>query len=384
MMSLPRNDNSYLTRWWWTVDRLLLTLLLTLMVAGLLVNLTASPPVAATYNVDSLYFFKRQMVFSVAAVIGLLGVSMMSADWVRRMAAIGLPLVLLALVATLVIGDETKGATRWIDLGIMKIQPSEFLKPLFIVFNAWLLSACFRRQDVPSKQVSFGLFVVVVGLLVLQPDFGQTVLISAVWLAQLSLAGLPLAWLLLFGLAGLVALGIVYSTVPYFASRIDRFINPDAGDTYQPDLAIKAFETGGMAGRGLGEGQVKIKLPDAHSDYVFAVVGEELGALVAALLLIAFAGVVLRGMSQLMSEEDPFKLMAAGGLLMQFGLQVSINAGVAVGLLPSKGMTLPFVSYGGSSTLALALGMGMVLALTRRNPCLEPRLGLQPLMGARS
>ncbi|WP_417450492.1 putative lipid II flippase FtsW [Kordiimonas sp.] len=377
MIAFSRSDNSVLSRWWWTVDRWMLALVLVLITVGIWLTLTASPAVAERLGLDVLHFVKRQAFFLSAALVTVLGISMMSTAMVRRMAVLGLPVMMGLMALTLLIGPEIKGATRWLQIGSFTLQPSEFLKPFFIVTTAWVLSSHFTDEKIPAKRVSFGLYLLVVMLLVLQPDFGQTILISAVWMAQMALAGLPLMWLMLAGVVGILGLGLGYALLPHVASRIDRFINPESGDTYQMDKAMQAFESGGLLGKGPGEGAVKLHLPDAHTDYIFAVVGEEFGAIACVMLLILFAGLVVRGLAHLLEEENPFRLLAASGLIMQLGMQTLINVGVNLALLPSKGMTLPFISYGGSSMLALAIGMGMVLALTRRNRFINP--GIDPL-----
>ncbi|MFC4347944.1 putative lipid II flippase FtsW [Kordiimonas lipolytica] len=372
MIAFSRTDNSVLSRWWWTVDRWMLALVLALAGVGIWLTLTASPAVAERLGLDAMHFVKRQAVFMTLGLGTVFAVSLMSATMVRRMAVLGLPVMLLLMIATLVIGPEIKGATRWLQIGSYTLQPSEFMKPFFIVSTAWVLSSHFSDEKIPAKQVAFGLYLLVVSLLILQPDFGQTILISTVWFAQMALAGLPMMWMVLTGCVGVLGLGLGYALLPHVASRIDRFINPASGDTYQTDKAMEAFEAGGMLGKGPGEGAVKLHLPDAHTDYIFAVVGEEFGAIACVLLLVLFAGIVVRGLAHLLEEENPFRLLAAAGLIMQFGLQTLINVGVNLALLPSKGMTLPFISYGGSSMLALAIGMGMMLALTKRNRFIRP------------
>lgn len=374
MIAFSRSDNSLMSRWWWTVDRWMLLLVLALTIVGIWLTLTASPAVAERIGLDSYHFVKKQTVFLTMGLGVVIGISMLSTAMVRRIAIIGFPISLLLVLSTLLIGPEIKGATRWLPLGMFTLQPSEFLKPFFIVTTAWILSAHFNNEEIPAKRVSFALYGLVVGLLILQPDFGQTVLISAVWIAQMALAGLPLMWLSLAGVSALMGVGLSYAFLPHVASRIDRFINPASGDTFQADKAIEAFESGGMLGKGPGEGAVKLHLPDAHADYIFAVIGEEFGAVACVMLLLLFAGVVMRGLSNLLEEESAFRLLAVAGLVIQFGLQSLINVGVNLAVLPSKGMTLPFVSYGGSSMLALAIGMGMVLALTRRNRFIQPEL----------
>ncbi|WCL55450.1 putative lipid II flippase FtsW [Gimibacter soli] len=377
MIAFSRNDNSVMSRWWWTVDRWMLGLVVVLVMTGLWLTLTASPAVAERLGLDALHFVKRQTMFLGLALCTVVGVSMMSTSLVRRVCVLGMPVMLLLMVATLLIGPEIKGATRWLQIGSFTLQPSEFLKPFFVVTTAWVLSSQFGGEDIPSKRIAAMLYGLVAGLLVLQPDFGQTVLISAVWISQMAIAGLPIMWVALAGVSGLFGVGLAYALLPHVASRIDRFINPESGDTYQADKALEAFQSGGLLGRGPGEGVVKLHLPDAHTDYIFAVVGEEFGAIACILLLLLFAGIVVRGLAHLLDEEDPFRMLAAAGLIMQFGLQTLINVGVNLVILPSKGMTLPFISYGGSSMLALAIGVGMILALTKRNRFIRP--GLDPV-----
>jgi len=372
MIALSRNDNSLLSRWWWTVDRWMLVLLSALIILGLWLSMTASPAVAERLGLDAMHFVKKQGLFLGLSLITIVGVSMMHSNFVRRLAVVGFPISLCLMVLTLLVGPEIKGATRWLPFGSFTLQPSEFLKPFFIVTTAWVLSADLKGDKIPAKQVATALYVIVVALLVLQPDFGQTVLVSTVWIAQMALAGLPMTWLVLAGGMGLLGLGVGYALLPHVASRIDRFINPASGDTYQMDKAMEAFGSGGLLGKGPGEGAVKLNLPDAHTDYIFAVIGEEFGSIACVMLLLLFAGIIVRGLAHLMNEENPFRLLAAAGLIMQFGFQALINIGVNLALLPSKGMTLPFVSSGGSSMLALAIGMGMVLALTRRNRFIRP------------
>jgi len=374
MIALSRNDNSVLSRWWWTIDRWMLFMIAALIVLGLWLAMTASPAVAERLGLDGMHFVKRQGMFLGVALAAVLTISMMSTSMVRRMAILAFPVTLLLVVATLLIGPEIKGATRWLQIGSFTLQPSEFLKPFFVVTTAWILSADIEGDKIPAKQMSLALYVVVASLLILQPDFGQTVLISTVWFAQMALAGLPLMWIGLAMALGVLGLSLGYALLPHVASRFDRFINPASGDTYQADKAMEAFGSGGMLGKGPGEGVVKLSLPDAHTDYIFAVIGEEFGAIAGVMMLMLFAGIVVRGLAHLLNEENPFRLLAAAGLIMQFGLQALINVGVNLAILPSKGMTLPFISYGGSSMLALAIGMGMALALTRRNRFIQPRM----------
>lgn len=367
MIQVARTDTSILGRWWWTVDRWTLAALIVLMGFGTVLIMAVSP--AAAQRIDGLATFQlaqRQIVFLATALATVIAVSLLDARSVRRLGVLGLAACYLLLVLTLMAGPEIKGATRWLNLAGLSFQPSEFAKPCFAITAAWML-ACQKNQDgVPGHWIATGLWLALVGLLLAQPDLGQSFVVTAIWGLQLFLAGLPL--LLVGALAALGALGLVgaYAFYPHVAARIDGFLNPDAGGQYQIERSIEAFSRGGLLGRGPGEGSIKAQLPDAHSDFIFAVAGEELGLIACLVIAGLFAFVVLRGFTQLLREDSVFVLLACTGLLGQFGLQALINMGSALHLIPTKGMTLPFISYGGSSLLALALGMGMVLALTRR------------------
>ena len=290
----------------------------------------------------------------------------MSVKKIRRLAIVAFPAFLILLALTLLVGPEYKGSSRWLQFAGFTIQPSEFLKPLFIVVTAWLLSSDLKDQQMPAKQLSTVLWLLITLMLVNQPDYGQTLLIAAVWLGQMALAGLSFIWIGTAVAVGLSGLFMAYLLVPHVASRINSYLFPASNDTYQTDKSLDAFENGGLFGQGPGEGTVKMTLPDAHTDYIFAVAGEEFGAIACLVIIGLFAVIVVRGLMRQLEEEDPFIMLAVSGLLMQLGLQAVINMGVNLAILPSKGMTLPFISYGGSSMLALALGVGMILALTRK------------------
>ena len=367
-MVLGRADDSLLAHWWWTVDRWLMLAILLLLALGFLLMLAASMPVAERLGLDNFHFVKRQLAFLAISFGAMITISIMSEQNARRLSLLLLPAAFALLVLTLTIGPEIKGANRWLQIGNFTLQPSEFLKPAFVVASAWLLAGSFEDHKFPGRQIAVALFVVVIVALLLQPDVGQSVLISGVFLGQLLLAGLPIGWLVLLGLGSVAALAVAYTAIPHVQRRIDIFFDPASGDTYQIDTALNAFRTGGWFGTGPGEGLVKRVLPDAHTDYIFAVAGEEFGALACLVILGLFAVIVIRGLARLLDEEDVFTLLAVSGLLSLFGLQALINMGVNLGVLPSKGMTLPFISYGGSSLLALAITMGLVLALTRRKP----------------
>jgi len=365
-LTFDRTDTSLLGRWWWTVDRWALFTIILLVAVGAVLSLTASPAVSTRLGLGTFGLAKRHLLLLPAAGILLLAVSLASPRWVRRISVFGLLGSLLLLVAVLFIGHEVKGASRWVNILGFSLQPSEFVKPFFAVVAGWLLALGRQEEGFPGRGIAFLLWVLIAALLMLQPDFGQTALVTAIFGVQLFLAGL--SWYLVIGLAVVVAGGLVagYLTLPHVAHRIDAFFNPEAGDGYQIGRSMEAFMNGGWWGRGPGEGTVKAFLPDAHSDFVFAVAGEELGTVACLLIVLLFAFIVLRGFTRLLREESLFVVLAGTGLLAQFGLQALVNMGSTLHLIPTKGMTLTFLSYGGSSLLALALCMGMVLALTRR------------------
>lgn len=368
MTTFARDDRSVLGRWWWTVDRWTLAALAVLIAVGVLLTITASPAVAERIGYEPFYFVRHQLVFLPLAAALMLAVSLLSLTGVRRLALVTLALGVPLLLVTPFAGVEVKGATRWLSLGGLTLQPSEFVKPAFVVVSAWLLALHRSRPEFRGDLAAAALFVVIVGLIAFEPDFGTTLALSAVWLFQLFLSGLPLVWIVLLIAAAVGAAVGGYLLLPHVASRIDRFLDPASGDSYQIERSLEAFGNGGFFGRGPGQGLVKEVLPDAHTDFIFAVAGEEFGVLLCVLIVGLFAFVVLRGFVRVHREHDLFVLLAAAGLLAQFGLQAIINMGVTLKLMPAKGMTLPFVSYGGSSLLAVAFGMGMVLALTRRRP----------------
>ena len=366
MIGPARTDTSLVSRWWWTVDRWSLAALAILLAAGALLVMAASPAVAERIGLESFHFVRRQSIYLLPAIAVMIAVSSMSPLTIRRIAVIGFAITIVLMIATLLLGHEVKGARRWLSIAGFVLQPSEFVKPFFAVVAAWMFAEHQRGLGLPGNSISGVLLVIVIGLLVLQPDFGMTIVVASVWLAQFFMAGMPMTWIGALAFAGLAGLAAAYALLPHVASRIDRFLDPASGDSFQVDTALSAFRTGGLTGRGPGEGTVKSVLPDAHTDFIFAVAGEEFGLFACLLLVALFAFVVLRGFARLLEERNAFVMLAASGLLVQFGIQAIVNMGVNLRLMPAKGMTLPFISYGGSSLLALAMGMGMVLALTRR------------------
>jgi len=367
-MRLTRSDRSVLSDWWFTIDRLMLSAVLLLMLGGLVLSMAASPPIADRLGLEPYYFVKRHALFLLPASLIVFAASLLNPKQMRRLSLALVAIGFGLMVATLIVGPEIKGATRWLQVGPFSLQPSELVKPGFVVVCAWLFSESQRRKDMPGWQMAAGLYIAFVVLLVLQPDFGQVLLISIVWGGLFFLAGLHLIWV--GALAGLALVGMViaYFTVPHVSARIDRFLNPSTGDTYQLDRALQSFVEGGWFGRGPGEGTLKQVLPDSHTDFIFAVAAEEYG-LIACLVLVALFGfIVLRGMRHSLSEPNDFIRYAVAGLMLLFGLQALINMAVNLGMLPAKGMTLPFISYGGSSLISMGLTLGMVLGLTRRRP----------------
>lgn len=367
MMTFDRTDQSIFGRWWWTVDRWQLTALAILMALGTVLITAASPPVAERIGInDTFYFVERHLMMLVPAVLLMTGVSLLSPRGVRRVALFVFVASLALVAATLVVGVEIKGARRWIHVPGLSLQPSEFVKPAFAVVAGWLFSLSRTSPGFPGSLVSIALYGLTIALLLMQPDLGMAFVVSAVWFTQFFLAGLNIMLVVALAVLGIVGLIGAYFTFPHVTSRIDRFLDPHSGDTYQVSRSLEAFANGGLMGTGPGQGTVKFSLPDSHADFIFAVAGEELGLIFCLFLVAVFVFVVMRGFARVFNENNYFILLATAGLLVQFGLQAMINMGSSLHLMPTKGMTLPFISYGGSSLLALGFGMGMVLALTRK------------------
>jgi cell division protein FtsW len=368
---ISRERSTPLSQWWWTVDRLLLAALITLMLAGIILSLAASPPVAERIGLDPFHFFNRHVLFLLPSFMVMIAVSFLSPRAIRRSALVVFALSVALIVATLLFGPEVKGARRWITILGVNIQASEAAKPAFVVLVAWLFSESARRPEMPATSMALVLLLSLVALLVAEPDFGQTMLILTVWGALFFIAGMRIIWV--FGLAGAASAGLfaAYLLVPHVAGRIKRFMDPASGDTFQVDMATESFSHGGWFGQGPGEGTVKRILPDSHTDFVFAVAAEEFGIILCLVLLALFAFIVIRTLSRAYASDDLFTRFAASGLAILFGVQAAINMAVNLHLMPAKGMTLPFISYGGSSMVSLAYGVGMMLALTRLRPSIE-------------
>jgi len=366
MKLFSRTDKSFLGQWWWTVDRPMLGALLVLVVFGIVMVTTASPPVAEHLGLGQYHFLKRHLMLLVPALGMLVAVSMLERRQIWRLATLLFAGSIVALVVVLITGMEIKGAQRWIHLFGFSLQPSEFIKPAFTIVAAWLMAQQKEKESFPGNRVSAGLYCLMITLLLLQPDLGMTFVVTGIWAAQIFLAGFPFRLLIAFVLVVAVGLVMAYFTFDHVQSRIDRFLDPTSGDNYQVSKSLEAFENGGLFGTGPGQGTVKLDLPDAHADFIFAVAGEEMGLLAVLILMAVFSFILLRGFNRLMACDDMFTVLAVGGLLTMFGLQAMVHMGSSLHLLPAKGMTLPFISYGGSSLLSMGLSMGAVLALTRR------------------
>lgn len=371
---LGRADRSALGRWFWEIDLVLLALVTVLIGIGLIAVAAASPAAGVRYSDGAvqfppLYYFYRQVVWLSIGIPVMFVTSMLPKPMARRLCLIGAAVFLLALMLTPVLGHQVNGARRWIGTGAAQLQPSEFLKPLYVVAMAWLFSLKQQDRSLPVVPISLAVTGLIAGCLMKQPDFGQTVMFLLLWTALLTLSGAPMKGLVTLGVIGVVVVVLAYLFYPVAHLRIDNFIF-QSGDTYQVDSARRTLLHGGFFGTGPGAGTMKFKLPEPHTDYIFSVIGEEFGLIACIAIAALYAAIMVRVFVKLLDEEDQFILLAAAGLATQFGAQAIINMAVNVQLAPSKGMTLPFISYGGSSMIALSMGFGLLLAFTRRNPYL--------------
>ncbi|MFC0200225.1 putative lipid II flippase FtsW [Paracoccus rhizosphaerae] len=364
-----RAGDPILPRWWRTLDKWALACVVGLFAVGLLLGLAASVPLAEKNNLPRFYYVQRQAVFGGMALVVMLVISMMSPRQIRRIGVLGFVIAFMAILALPVIGtDFGKGATRWLSLGFVSVQPSEFLKPGFVALCAWFMAASQEVGGPPGRLYSFFAAMIIVLLLALQPDFGQASLVLFSWLVMYFVAGSPV--ILMVAVAGLAGAGgfFAYNMSEHFARRINSFLSSEIDANTQIYFATNAIQEGRFFGVGVGEGQVKWSLPDAHTDFIIAVAAEEYGLVMVLLIILLYGTIVTRSLLRLLKERDPFARIAGTGLACAFGVQALINMGVAVRLLPAKGMTLPFVSYGGSSVIASGIAVGMLLALTRTRP----------------
>ena len=367
--AFARSDRSRFGVWWWTMDRWLLGVVAALIGMGVLTAFATSPAAAARMNIsDPFHFAVRQCIFAAGGTVILIATSLLDAKGVRRASFFIWLTAIAIMIALPFFGHNAKGATRWLELGGFSLQPSEFMKPALIVLIAWMFAEGQKGEGVPGVSIAFCLYFLSIGLLLIQPDVGQTVLITVAFGAAFWMAGVPLSWVMGLGVVALGGLSSTYFLFPHVASRVDRFLSPDKADTHQVDRAAEAIAAGGLWGRGPGEGVMKRHVPDLHTDFAYSVIAEEFGLIVSLILITLFAFLVIRGLYKSMKLSDPFQQVAAAGLFVLVGEQVFINVAVNLNLIPTKGMTLPFISYGGSSMLAMGLTLGMALALTRRRP----------------
>jgi len=369
-----RSDRSTVGRWFWEIDRVLLFMLALLIGFGLIAVAAASPAVAQRYSggsvrIDPLYYFYRQIIWIGLSMPVMIAISMQPRSRLRRLSLFGAVICVAALALVPWFGTEVNGAKRWFNLGIGLFQPSEFLKPFFVVSMAWLLSLRETDKSLPIFTLSAGIIGVVAVMLMRQPDFGSTIIFAAVWVAMLAIAGLNMRILIGLGIAGVVGIVLAYFFYDVATARIDAFIFGE-GDNFQTENAMRTLTAGGLFGMGPGAGTRKFGLPEPHTDYIFSVIGEEFGLIACLMIALLYLGIVARVLIKLLDEDSSFAILAGAGLVIMFGLQALINMMVNVQLAPSKGMTLPFISYGGSSMLALSIEMGLLLAFTRRNPYL--------------
>ncbi|MFA4939586.1 putative peptidoglycan glycosyltransferase FtsW [Brevundimonas sp.] len=368
--AFSRNDQSHVAQWFWTVDRGLLGAALALMGLGVALSFASSPAaiLADESITDPFHYSWRMMVFSGLGLSLMLTSSLLSPRGVRRIAVLALFGAILVMMALPFIGDTVKGAARWVNFGPFSLQPSEFAKPGLIVFAAWMFAEAQKGQGVPGVTIAFGFYALTVSLLLIQPDIGQTLLITTTFMAVFFMAGVPFKWMAVLASAGMAGLVSLYFVFGHMRDRLSRFFSPETTDTHQIDSASEAIRAGGLLGRGIGEGVMKRRVPDLHTDFIYSVGAEEFGLILSLIMIGLYAFIVIRGMRRAMKLTDSFEQTAAAGLFMLIGLQACINVAVNLNLIPTKGMTLPFISYGGSSMLAMGLTMGFALALTRRRP----------------
>ena len=357
---------SIIGSWVTTIDKYMLSAIIITIVFSIIMVTTASPAVAERIGLPPFYFIQRQLVYLFIGLIVMLSISFFSFEVIRKFAVLGFILFIILMILVLFMGEEIKGARRWISLGFISIQPSEFIKPFFTIITASILMQRYVDAKFPAFRLASILYLMVIGLVILQPDFGMAITISAVWGGQMFLAGLSMVWIVFLTIGGILGLLAAYTFLPHVTVRMNSFLDPSNSENYQVKKSIEAFTNGGVFGTGPGEGTVKQHLPDSHTDFIFAVVGEELGMIVCLLIIFLFAFIVIRGLIRVVKVGDLFSMLAVSGLLMQLGFQAIINIGVTLHLLPTKGMTLPLMSYGGSSILSVSLTIGAILALTRK------------------
>ena len=373
MVNFSRQSHNAIVKWLWTVDKVTLFVSMALLIIGVILDVTASPAVSRKLNLDDIALVRKQVKFVVLSVGVMLGLSLFSLKTIRRISIIGFVVLFMLLIMTLFFGFETKGARRWLHILGFSLQSSELMKPIFIVLTAWLLD-CGKKYDYfPGMWISIGAYLLILGVLLCQPDIGMSALITSVFGLQLFLAGLP--WMVVgVGIAGgIMSLFVLYFTYPHFRARVDQFLYGSDETSYQINRAMEAFQNGNLVGKGPGEGTVKLTIPDAHTDFVFAVAGEEYGVWLCLVIIILFSIIVIRSLKLAIKESNLFVMYAEVGLAASLGLQAFVNMASSLHIIPTKGMTLPFISYGGSSLLGTAIEVGMLLAITRKNTASEDK-----------
>lgn len=367
MIKIDRRGNNSFRKWWWTIDGISFFLVMSIILLGTLLITTASPSVAERLKLNSFYFVHRQFIFLLISVFIIVFLSNISEKDLRKLGLLGFIACICLMVTVLFVGEEIKGSKRWIALLGFSLQPSEILKPFFILITGLFLSEKYNRNNFPGFSLAITLTLVVGTLLILQPDFGMVITYSTVTSAQFFLAGLSIWWIFLAIVVGIIGGFGAYSFLPHVARRIDNFINPEISENYQVEKSLESYISGGLFGKGPGEGMVKSHLPDSHTDFIFAVAGEEFGAIATSFMLLLFLALIARGLIKVTKEQDLFKIYVCGGIIILFALQTIFNIGVTLHLFPTKGMTLPFISYGGSSCFSFAICFGIFLNLTRKS-----------------
>jgi len=350
-----------------SIDKFLLAVIAINFLFGLIMVVTASPAIAAKIRVEPFYFIKKHIFYLSIGCAAIYITALLPEQFVKRLAILGFFISLIALVLVLFNGHEVKGARRWLRLGFFSFQPSEFAKTFFVIFTAWLLSIRYKHPDFPVFTISAFFYALTVFLLILQPDFGMTIMFSVIWIGGLFLGGLSILWLGIMCVIGIIGISFAYIFLPHVRARLDLFLSPQNFGNYQIKKALEAFKQGGLSGVGPGEGMIKKHVPDSHADFIFAVIGEEMGFVVCLFLIIMFVLLISRGIYLISHSNNKFKILAVSGILIQVGMQAIFNIGMTLHLFPTKGMPLPFISYGGSSIIATAIAMGIMLSLTKKN-----------------
>lgn len=373
MLLFSRDNRNFLANWWWTVDKILLFCITMLIVLGILLTFSASPAVATRIGFGSYHFIIRHLIFAPVAYVIMIVLSMQKLKNIRRFALLGYLAAMFLLILTLFVGEANKGASRWLILCGFSLQPSEFVKPFFIVTAAWLFDGQRQHPEFPGNAVSVFLFIITALLIIQQPDIGMTMVVSTVWFFQFFLCGLPIIWMLVIGVMGIFAATAIYFIFPHFQMRIQQFLASGNEISYQVRRSLEAFKSSNFFGRGPGEGIVRSTIPDAHTDFIYAVAAEEYGVFLCLAIIALYATIVIRSIILSRKDNNLFIILSASGLAASFGLQSIINMASTLHLMPTKGMTLPFISYGGSSVFATAIGVGMLLAITRKNVYAEDK-----------